>query len=421
MEKSSKLKVIGLAVAGLGMAVTTQTMAAGSVHAKGPDVHGLVQADYGSFRGPTTAGFTSSGTVTRADIAVSGLLNDAFGYNLSYRAADNTVRDAYIAYTGYKPLALHVGHLNDTYFGLETSSPCTAQTFVTSSSLNQLWGSSAPVLGVRGMGAMDMFSYQASAWIPGKSSTSYLGSATGSVDHPGAFNQNLSGQDPVGFSGRVTAAPMMSDNQVVHFGASYMSVNTTEYTQQVRIVPIQLRNTQALLSDDDKFRRLNAWNVEFAGISGPFSVQAEYGKGEYKALPTATNTNNRKHDSWYGQLSYMVTGETHQYNRHDGTISGMVNPKSAFGAWEVAARFDSVNLRSKAATPSANTVGVVTGQVPTFVAGPGLRKDMTLGVNYYPASNVKFLVNYTDSKSNFVDPAIAKRLRFWAFRSQVSF
>lgn len=420
MEKSSKLQVIGLAVAGLGMAVTTQTMAAG------PTISGLIQADYAAFRGKPQDGFVDSGTIRRADLSAAGNINNFWGYNLTYRFSSAQLRNAWISYKAFKPLQVQFGQYDTVYTGLENSSGAASSLFIPATSVNQLWSNAAPVIGLRGMGSVNAFSYQVGAWVPGTASTTSFSSTSTT----GVANSTLSGRDPWGFSARVTAAPIKTDSQVVHLGLSYQAQGLSNNLTQVQIVPVVARSTPALVQDSDYFKRYNVWGLEGAAIMGPFYGQAEYQRAHYKALPVGANTlfniYDRYHDSWYAQFSYVITGESHTYDGSNGTV-GNVKPRSQFGAWEVAVRYDTANLRQRAQTLSGTAYGDVwpgytsTGSGVTFAAAPGILRDWTAGVTYYATQSVKFQLNYSDAHANYLTPLSNKRVHLWAFRGQVQF
>jgi phosphate-selective porin OprO/OprP len=83
--------------------------------------------------------------------------------------------------------------------------------------------------------------------------------------------------------------------------------------------------------------------------------------------------------AFYGQVSYMITGESRNY-RGGRKGFGKVKPaKSVFkggtGAWEIAARYSRANLNSQD----------VTG---------GILNNTTFGVNWYPNSITRISANY---------------------------
>ncbi|MBI5313078.1 MAG: hypothetical protein HZB28_08150 [Methylocystis sp.] len=192
------------------------------------------------------------------------------------------------------------------------------------------------------------------------------------------------------------------------------------------------------------------FNAEFVAIHGPFSIQAEYSQTSYNRdsysslgtllTPTAFGASpaiqaarlaagqglqsSSTFNGFYAQAQLFLTGETritaytdieHNINTPYtfSTAPKILNPisKGGYGAWEVAARWSSINLDSGsqgswsylpaygalglvpgAATPAglfpavlaANSVGITGGRV----------NKITLGLNWYPEKGYRFLFNY---------------------------
>ncbi len=109
---------------------------------------------------------------------------------------------------------------------------------------------------------------------------------------------------------------------------------------------------------------------------GPFSAQGEY---------LRTNINGFGYDNehltgYYGFVSYFLTGESKAYHVRNGAAN-RIKPRqnfqwngSGWGAWEVAAGYDYINMNS----------GVITG---------GQADLVRFGLNWYPHSNVKWQAN----------------------------
>jgi phosphate-selective porin OprO/OprP len=113
-------------------------------------------------------------------------------------------------------------------------------------------------------------------------------------------------------------------------------------------------------------------------VHGPFSVQGEY---------LRTNINGQGYDSehftgYYGLVSYFLTGESKTYHVRNGAAN-RIRPKqnfqwsgSGWGAWEIAAGYDYLNLNS----------GVIRG---------GQMDMFRFALNWYPHPNIKIQNNVT--------------------------
>jgi phosphate-selective porin OprO/OprP len=119
---------------------------------------------------------------------------------------------------------------------------------------------------------------------------------------------------------------------------------------------------------------------------GSLLLQAEYMASFVNGAKPASNINVNLDQVFtsggYVQALYFLTGEHRNYNRQSG-VFGRVVPtdnldlnKCAYGAWQVGARYDWLNLNSG-----------------TFVNG-GKAQDLTLGLNWFLNPNVRFQVNY---------------------------
>ena len=134
-----------------------------------------------------------------------------------------------------------------------------------------------------------------------------------------------------------------------------------------------------LVSHDDIFRpvstgtialdQADAYTLDAMAIFGSFHAMAEY--LDHTAEP---ETGSDIDTSGYAvEVGYFLTGESMKWSK--GYTSG-TSPKSQYGAWQLAARFESVEVDP----------------------GSSLEDEydqFTLGVNYYPTKNTRLMVNYS--------------------------
>lgn len=107
--------------------------------------------------------------------------------------------------------------------------------------------------------------------------------------------------------------------------------------------------------------------AEILYINGPFSVECEY-------LSASVNRNSGVSplfSGWHVQAGYVMTGESRTYSKG---VPGTVSPLDGKGAWEMAIRYSQADL---------NDAGF-TG---------GVQKNITIGLNRYVASNLRFMGN----------------------------
>jgi phosphate-selective porin OprO and OprP len=198
----------------------------------------------------------------------------------------------------------------------------------------------------------------------------------------------------VGAAGRVTFAPVMSDNSTVHLGLSVSHENANRGSSQAtananyagRRGPSQTIATQGAGSTVDMV------GLEFGMTQGPFFVQTEYAMGTFGGAGTAPDQDVV---TYYLMGSYMLTGETKPYHKGNGVFRS-VRPKSESGAWELTARYDYIENED------------VTNLSAT---------SMTVGVNYYINRAMRFMLNYTMGE-NDVNGDETKQV---ALRGQLAF
>ena len=132
---------------------------------------------------------------------------------------------------------------------------------------------------------------------------------------------------------------------------------------------------------------ITTWGLEAAYVSGPFSVQAEYFDNDTELV---NGSKGYEWDGFYGQLSYVVTGETRGY-KWKGAKFDKIKPKGKNGAVEFVLRYEDISIDdADEGTVAASEVDV----------------DRTvIGVNWYVTKTVKFMANYSSvSMDNQANP-----------------
>jgi phosphate-selective porin OprO and OprP len=180
------------------------------------------------------------------------------------------------------------------------------------------------------------------------------------------------GDMPLGVAGRLVYSPSVGERGLLHLGAA---IAYEDYRD-----PGALRFRDRPESRVDGSRLIDTGNIpevsstlkyglEAAFQRGPFSVEAEYlvvdVSGNAGSEPTF--------DGYHVQASYVLTGEKRGYR--DGVFRGISPGSSTRGAWEIAARYSSADLRD------AGFQG-------------GTQDNLTFAVNYYASRNVRLMLNY---------------------------
>ncbi len=311
-----------------------------------------------------------SGTeIRRARLEMLGTVWRDWDFKLQYDFTDSGAdgfRDAYIRYTGFKPYGvtgITVGQFKEP-FSLEELTSSNYISFMERALPNVFAPKRA-----RGLGVHTVWEDTVTA------AAGVFGEGVDSDD----FNADDESEG-WGGSGRVTVAPIHTPDRVVHVGGS-ASWRTPDEARMVRfrqrpeshVTDVRLVDTGEFAAHD-----FTSYGAEAAVVYGPLSLQGEF---------IGTSVNRERvgglpdvgFSGWYVFGSWFLTGESRPYEFETGTF-GNLKPRSivgkgGYGAWELLARYSSLDLSD----------GDIDG---------GDEKDVTLGLNWYPNSNLRLLLNY---------------------------
>ena len=223
----------------------------------------------------------------------------------------------------------------------------------------------------------------------------------------GYYGGDLQGDnDGRTLAGRLAWIPYNSPGDVLHFGVTASRESRDATTDGLGVVSLpsaRFRSTpeaglsplylvdSGTLKDVDHIDR---YGLEGLWIRGPWSVQTEY-------LSATTTFDNGKPDysvnGYYAFASWVMTGESRPYK--DGNVGNVV-PSHDWGAFELAARYSTVDLND----------GSVMG---------GSEHDWTVGLNWYLGQHLKLQANYvrafSDRKGLVLNPSVAE------LRAQIAF
>ena len=286
--------------------------------------------------------------VRRARVDIKGNVNNDWAYKIDYNLDDNEFEDLYIQYKGWgKAAKVTIGN-HRQHFGLNDQTSSKDISILERAALSELFA-------------------------PGRSEgVSLSGELNGNVTYAvGAFFEDVDEDDDgeeIGFSGRVTWAPVKTDSNVVHLGLAYVSQNDVD----------------GFDGGDDEIELDDAFGFEAAATSGSFHIQAEYNDGDFGGEDV---------DGFYVQAGYILTGETRPYK---GGKFKRVAPSTKAGAWELVARLEDGD-----------------GNFSDIELGTTTASSFTVGVNWYAHKNVRFGLNYTDGEDDITgDDGDELRARF---------
>ena len=355
-------------------------------------------------------------TLRRARLGVEGTFFKNTGYKFEYDFTRGNglnaggITDAYVSYAVSKPLLFKVGAFKEP-FSLEEATSNRYLTFIERNMATNTFVDNLNTYKV-GAGA----SYALDRWQAAMSfQTEGVGgynnaygsnnrfdvNGTGSaLGTNGGVNRNGGGGDTSWeVNGRLTGTPWMeSKTKFLHVGASgsYININNNyksdgSYSNGGIIFAngignnvdrSGILNTGNLTSGTKgtaaylQANNLTRFGVESALVVGPFSAQGEY-------IQTNVAGAGYHHESlsgFYGYATYFLTGESRNYKSKTGAWDRIkpnrnFDMKGGWGAWELAAGYDSINLNN----------GVIQG---------GRASTAKAGLNWYPNSHVRVMANY---------------------------
>ncbi|TRW48897.1 porin [Aliidiomarina halalkaliphila] len=328
--------------------------ASGVAEAKSVEVRGRMHLDTATYDSDVTE-LGNATALRRTRLGMSGKLDDTWSFQIEYDFAENgtSANDVYLR----RPLGegtLTIGQVK-VPMGLNELTSSNAITFMERASNSNITADSRRI-GIHYAQSIDNLLFQSMLYTRG------IGG-----ERPSGAN---SGSDaPMGIAGRLVFTPSVGENQLLHLGVSVAAEDRGDFNAlryrdrpEVRPADIRLIDTGTIADVDSTLK----FGLEAAYQSGPFSIEAEY---------LANNVNRDGNpdvtfDGFHIQTSYVLTGEKRGYR--GGNFRG-ISPNGK-GAWEVAARYSQTNLSD----------GLIVG---------GEQSNITLGLNYYASSNVRFMAN----------------------------
>ena len=152
------------------------------------------------------------------------------------------------------------------------------------------------------------------------------------------------------FTGRVTGLAVEADGgrRLLHLGTSFGYREAPNGAFQLKSVPEVYEAPDFV--DTGSFPATSGSSVagEIVAVEGPVTVSGEYSWTRVDS----PQSGNPRFSGYYAMVSWALTGEARPYDHASGTF-GAISPAAPFsfkhggcGAWEVAARWSSVDLTS---------------------------------------------------------------------------
>lgn len=380
----------------------------------------LVQFDVGYFaqgKNPASVDLNSGTNFRRAQLGFQGTVYNDWSYNFIYDFGGYGVENrgyiynAYIQYDGLRPFGFRIGAYTPAE-GLEDQT----------SSGELFFPERAASVDVARNLAGAPSREAASIYAQGDSylvSLSYTGKKSGDGTTTGAAVGTFDSQEAV--IGRA-AWLAVSEPEVKWLVDGHITevLKLSDATSSPALNTIRFSNGPEVAVDASKTvdtgnidaHHVREFGFESAGEYGPVFAQGGWFRYEIErrlAVPNPSFT------GWYAFLTYSLTGEQHPYDPATASFRNIRPAKplgtpGGWGAWEVAARYSSIDLDFLPFS-TAVTGGIAGGKQDIW----------SLGMNWYPNNAIKFQLNYDNIKVNHVNaPANDISADAVVLRSQIS-
>lgn len=320
---------------------------------------GRMQADYNAYDGVINAVPGEDGSdffFRRARLEIKGHAQD-WGYEMSYNLTNSgSIDQLHATYMGLGKMALLTVGQQKEDFGMDDTGSSKWSTGIERAMPANAFDT-AHSLGIKLHGANDLLTYS-------------LGTYKSGIDSDNDLDTAL--------TGRLVVRPYLEGSNLVHLGVGATDRRGVAADYNSRLGArggedgAGVGRVRARVPGDTGDRQ--DYNLEAAANFGSAHVMAEYFSGEIDADTTNATI---EADGYYLQVGYILTGESRSY-KTDIAAFDAVKPASAGGAWEIFARFDSLDVGNAA---------------PISVTGEQA-DSLTLGVNWYLNSMVKLSANY---------------------------
>lgn len=197
-----------------------------------------------------------------------------------------------------------------------------------------------------------------------------------------AYNDKIDKINKTMFSFKTYFNPYKNENNVVHIGANYLN-SIASYSENRKIPNSENNNLEY------DFKQVEHMNVDFALNFNWFNLQSEYTKSFL--TPAAVN-HKKKFDvsNYYIQTSFLLTGETIEYN--EGAFGKVkVNnsvESGGLGAFETSFRFAITDLQDRKSNK---------------IFDYGKYKEFSFAFSWIPTDFLKTTLQYSRVKEHFID------------------
>lgn len=341
---------------------------------------GRIHLDAGSIN-EDNIGHNSGTEVRRARLAVKGDLDKDWGYKLQYSLTATGRDGIQDATLNYKPLKIRIGQAKEP-FSLQNTTNAT--TFIERS---------LPHVFTEGRNIGIQTKHNGNNWL-------IAGGIFGDGSDGSSSSENNEGW---GASARGTFVPINNEETTLHLGAalSYRNIGGDHMLRFRERPEAHITDKRIVDTQDISANNLIRGVLEAAYIDGPFHVQGEYYHTQVDRQATGANSNDLNFTGYYVEAGLFLTDDSRNYQVSKGSF-GRITPKGDYGAWQIATRFSNLDLNDQ------------------DING-GEADSMTLGLNWFATSNIRFSANYVNILNVDGGPTAGDEPDAFIVRTQVEF
>ena len=342
----------------------------------------------------------------RAQFGIEGKLFGDFDYAAIYEFGGAGTEDqgrltqGWVGYSGFKPFLIRAGALTPPS-GLDDSFSSPNTLFLERATPAEL---ARAVAGGDGRSSVGAQGY-GDRWF---GSLYFTGS---SVATAAGFDEQTA------LLGRATFVPWKDADTLVHlgvngsyvFGVQQGDPNNNPATTARQ--PFRFRDRPEIRVDATRLidtGNINADHVGVVGVELAGTWKSTYVGGEYfrysidRSNLGAADLSSPHFQGFYVQAAQLLTGETRAYSPNTGGFAG-IRPNAPFaldgsgwGAFEIAGRYSYTDLNYNEGEPDT--------ALPTDGVRGGRQKAWTVGLNWYPTSAVRVLLDYQNISVDRLSP-----------------
>jgi len=381
---------------------------------------GPVSADFrrGAAAGDTAHArdLSSGSTFRRARLGVEGKAFGDWDYNLllEYGGAGEEdaghIQELWIQYSGLKPFHARIGAFAPSV-GLEDQASTNGSLFPERPAVADI---------ARSLAGGD-YREAAQLWANGDRWFA-SGAVTGRV--VGVVNSQATGvsqpfDSQLGLVGRLVFQPVKTDDYRLQVGVhgSYLArpadtggpdvaAAAVRYGVSLQERPeLRVDATRLISTGSLDARHADAYGLEGVFQAGGLYLQSEYEHFDIERRNVAATVSDPSFEGWYVEGSWIPTGERRRFAASSFTFDAPApdHPFSlsggTWGALELVGRYSDVDLNyHQGAAGTAPAADAVRG---------GDQRIVTAGVNWYPNTFVKFMLDYQDVRVERLSPSAA--------------